>query len=349
MIDNSLKFFWAVMLLTAAAAGLAGGQTPPKSPGQGPAVKGVPSPTAIPAPPRAAAGPSQYGRFESAIATDPSVSVSLCVTRGKLNVNSWDRNELRVYVNGGNNFEFTVKEKNPKSGKPAWVAINAAIPPAAQALMPGYCLSAESIDIDAPRGTTLNVKGRTVTLVVDTVRRVNMSTVGGGTQLRNISGGITASVNEGNVSVEDSSGAISLETTTGNILVYESAPSEVGDTFRAKTNSGNIALQRIDHRQVEVNTISGSVGYNGAILSGGAYTFATQNGALRLTLPGDTKCQIAATYGGNFVVDLPLNAMTENISEGPVKTIVGTLGSGSSDATVKLTTPSGSIVIRKQQ
>jgi DUF4097 and DUF4098 domain-containing protein YvlB len=210
----------------------------------------------------------------------------------------------------------------------------------------GECLSADRIDIDAPRGTTLNVKGRQVALSVDAVKKVNLSTVGGGTQLRNIFGGISALVNEGNVSVEDSAGSISLETTTGNILVFASSPGEVGDTFRAKTNSGSIFLERVDHRQVEVNTISGSVGYTGSILDGGTYRFVTQNGQLKMNLPEDTGCRLFATYGGEFSVNLPMSVDTENISEGPVKSVAGTLGKGG-DAVVRLTTSSGNIVIRK--
>ncbi|MBK8304848.1 MAG: DUF4097 family beta strand repeat protein [Chloracidobacterium sp.] len=137
-----------------------------------------------------------------------------------------------------------------------------------------------------------------------------------------------------------------LESTNGNVIVFGSGPSEIGDQFKAKTNSGNVNLQRLDYRQVDVTSISGSVSYNGEILSGGSISLSTSNGSIRMSVPVDTSCQVVASYGfGTFNYDLPLKIETENIMEGPVKRVVGKLGTGG--ASVRLTTNSGSIVIKK--
>jgi DUF4097 and DUF4098 domain-containing protein YvlB len=139
-----------------------------------------------------------------------------------------------------------------------------------------------------------------------------------------------------------------LETTNGNIVVFEVGPGEIGDTFTARTNGGMISLQKVEHRQLDVSSITGSVAYNGAILSGGSYSLRTMNGSIRLAIPQGSACTVNATYGyGSFESDLPFKVATENITPGPVKTVVGTFGGGG-DAVVKLTVSiNGSIAIKK--
>jgi DUF4097 and DUF4098 domain-containing protein YvlB len=159
--------------------------------------------------------------------------------------------------------------------------------------------------------------------------------------------GVTASTYRGDVAVENVDGAVSLESSTGNILASEVGPSQVGDVFRAKTNGGAISLQRLQHRDVDVNTISGSVLYDGTFLGGGSYSFRTTNGSIVLSLPQDVSCKFVATYGfGNFRSDLPFEPMTENIQPNNIKRITGAIGAG--DATLNLTTSYGQIVIKKQ-
>ena len=57
---------------------------------------------------------------------------------------------------------------------------------------------------------------------------------------------------------------------------------------------------------------------------------------------------VYASYGyGTFSSEIPFKIATENITEGPVKTVVGTLGKGG-DAVLKLSSVNGSIGIKKQ-
>src|SRR5205085_555100 len=105
---------------------------------------------------------------------------------------------------------------------------------------------------------------------IDSVRKASVQVGGGTILMRNIAQGIVAKTWQGGVTVEESKGPMELETTNGNIVVFEAGPSEIGDTFRAKTNGGMISLQKVEHRQMDVTSITGSVAYNGAILSGGA-------------------------------------------------------------------------------
>lgn len=50
--------------------------------------------------------------YERAIAVSPNVNLSLCVLEGRLSINGWRRDEVRIYVHNGNKFGFKVLEKS---------------------------------------------------------------------------------------------------------------------------------------------------------------------------------------------------------------------------------------------
>ena len=283
---------------------------------------------------------------EKSIKVDSSINLSLCVTQGTLKVNGWNRNEVRVYVQDGSKFGFNVREKNSRTGDPIWIKVMGLAKGKYGA--PQECISGNEIEIDVPVNATIGIKGQDTTTHIDSVKKVEVVTNGGDITLRNIAAGIKATAYQGDVMVESSQGPIMLDTTTGNIVVFEAGPIEIGDGFKAKTNGGTISLQDLRHRQVEVGSISGSVLYSGDIRNGGSYNLNTNKGSIRMLIPADSACQLQATFGaGNFSSELNIKLLTENVSEGPIKSIVGKLGSGG-DASVKLTTNNGSISIRKQ-
>ncbi|MEP6788567.1 MAG: DUF4097 family beta strand repeat-containing protein [Acidobacteriota bacterium] len=285
---------------------------------------------------------------EKSIKADASVNLSLCVTQGSVKVNGWNRSEVRVFVQDGSKFAFKVQLKSPKSGDPALLAITG-IETKNKYAAPTECIWGSDIEIDVPVNATINIKGQETTTMIDTVRKAGIRTIGGDISLRNVSSGVTASAGQGDITVEESEGPMILESTTGNILVFEAGPSEIGDMFRAKTNSGSISLQRLGHRQIEVNSISGSVAFNGEIQSGGSYSMSTSRGSIRVAIPAASNCHIVASYGyGNFSSEIPIKIETENITEGPIKTVVGKMGSGG-EALLKLATNNGSIGIKKLQ
>jgi len=282
---------------------------------------------------------------EKSIKADSQIIVELCVNQGKVKVNGWNRAEARVYVSDGNKFVFNVREKSAKTGDPNWVKVIGS--DTSKGMYPkGECISANEIDIDVPINATINLRGHEITTDIDSVRKVEIKIAGGQISLRNIANGITAYAGQGGITVEASTGPMLLDSTNGNIVIFEARPAELGDIFRAKTTGGTISLQGLEHRQVEASSISGSVVYGGQIRNGGSYSLTTNKGSIRMSLAINASFQMQATYrAGNFNSELPIKLQTENIQEGPIKTIVGKLGTG--DASIKLTTNNGSISIRK--
>ena len=338
MLKSGEKFKWSALslcILGVFAAGVFAQPQPPKTPIYGVKRKLPPSKKL----------PGVVGDSEKSLVVDANVAIKLCVLEGKLKITGWERNEVRVFVKDGGSLGFKILEKDAATGKPVWILVTGerSEQPTGETK---ECLSGGNIEIDVPLRSSLSLSGRVAETTVDSVKKVGVKNIGGDITLRNISGGIMAATYEGDVTVENSGGSISLESSTGNIVAFEVSPGQIGDLFKAKTNNGLISLQKVDHRQIEANSISGSVLFNGKFLSGGLYNFKTSNGSIKLTIPHDSSCTITAAYGfGSFNSDIPLNIVTENVSPGG-KNVVATIASG--NATVNLTTNSGHIGIRKQ-
>ena len=281
---------------------------------------------------------------EKSITVDASVNISLCVSEGKIKINGWERNEIRAFVNHGSQVGFTVLQK--KNSKPVWIKVLGFEPTTNKEANADECLAGDEIEIDVPRNATVNVKGQASETMIDSVGKVSVENIGGDVFLNNIERGIEARTYEGDVTVENSSGAMSLFSTTGNIIAFDVSPSEIGDIFKAKTSNGAITLKNVGQRQLEVGSNSGSITFNGEFLNGGQYNFGTSNGAIVLIIPQNSSCQINASYGyGAFASELPLKNIEKNT---PSKTQTLSAQMGDGDASLKLTTVSGAIRIRKQ-
>lgn len=283
---------------------------------------------------------------EKSIAVDGKVNISLCVSEGKLTINGWNRSEIRAYVNGGSAVGFKVLQKSKQNNNAVWVMIVGFDTLKKQTVNGDECLAGGDIEIDVPRGATVDVKNNESETTISSVAKATVKNVGGGIYLNDIERGVDATTYEGDVTVEKSGGAITLSSTTGNIVAFDLAPSEIGDTFKAKTNSGAVTLQNIEHRQLEINSNSGSVKFTGEFQTGGQYRFGTQNGSIMLLMPEKSSCKILASYGfGVFNSELPLQNTLKS-SGSKTQSLTATMGAG--DATLNLTTYSGAIRIRKK-
>lgn len=295
-------------------------------------------------PPKTSMPPEKKVDSEKSLAVDSKVNISLCVLEGNVKINGWERDEVRLFVKDGNPVEFKVRDKSKQNGKPVWITVFSLD---TKSNKTSECFSGEEIEIDVPRNAIVHLKGQETTTSVNSVRKAIVKNIGGDISMRNISEGAEASTYEGNVIVENSSGAFSLESLNGNIVAFELNPSEIGDIFKAKTSNGTIVLQDLEHRQIEVNSISGAISFNGAFSSGGSYSFGTSNGTIALSIPKDTSCKFNATYGlGGFNSEIPVIKITETKTP-RLQNVVGTMGDG--DATLNLTTSSGVIKIKTKK
>jgi hypothetical protein len=285
------------------------------------------------------------GTAEKSVAVDAKVNISLCVSEGKLKINGWERSEIRAFVSGGTEVGFKIREKSRKNNNAVWVMVVGFDTTKKQNPNVSECLSGDDIEIDVPRGATVNIKNYESETNISSIAKLIIENASGDIYINNIERGVDATTYEGDVTIEKSSGAISLSSTTGNIVAFDLAPSDIGDILKAKTNSGAITLQNIEHRQLEINSHSGSMKFAGEFQNGGQYRFGTQNGTIGLLIPETSSCKILASYGfGAFSSQIPLQNVLKSTGS-KTQSLTATMGGG--DATLNLTTYSGAIRIKK--
>ena len=343
--DRKTPIVFAALVITMAASNALLAQPGPKT-------QPLPKPVvAAPPPPDTWQKHSRHDSdtTERSIKADPKINVSLCVSEGSLKVNGWNRNEVRVFVSNGSKFGVRVQYMDPKSGDPALISIISATDAKNKNKNNSSteCIYGDEIEIDAPHGAVLNLRGQEITTTIEGIRRVDIKNAGGDISVSNITEAVNALTYNGDLTVEQSYGPMMLETTRGNILVFDVGPSEIGDIFKATTSSGAISVQKLAHRRAEVKSISGTVFYTGEIQKGGWYSFINSNGTIKLAIPADSSCDLYASYGGAFSSDFPLKILTEDIRPGFVKSVAATLGK-IGYARLKITTNNGSISIKKQ-
>ncbi|MBK8151537.1 MAG: hypothetical protein IPK58_25920 [Acidobacteria bacterium] len=277
---------------------------------------------------------------ERSIAVDRKLTLSLCVSSGRIKVNGWDREEVRALVDGGN-LGFRVAETSEKTGRPTWIFVTGYDSKAKTTVKNDECLAGESIELDVPRDASVNIKGSPDETRVESVEKVKIENISGNIAVRNIAAGVWATTYEGSILVERSNGSMTLNITSGGIVVFEVGQSATGDIFKARTNGGAVTMQSVDFRQVEVNSITGAINFRGKLLNGGQYTFGSQNGRVSLTVPGNERMPDQRLAGARVVhLEIPL----ENaVKAGPNTT--GRIGKDETNCTMYLKTTSGQLRI----
>ncbi|MGI9036132.1 MAG: DUF4097 family beta strand repeat-containing protein [Pyrinomonadaceae bacterium] len=282
---------------------------------------------------------------EKSIAADAKVNISLCVAEGNVKINGWQRDEIRAYASGGNEVGFSVRDKNKETGKPNLLTVLGYDPQKKTEAGFDECFSGERIELDVPRGASLNITGREGDVSISSVNKAAVKNNEGNVFLNDIAQGVEVRNYQGDITVEKSRGAMTITNTNGNIVVFDTAGSEVGDALRAKTSSGGIVLQNVAQKQIEANSNTGSIKFDGAFASGGQYSFGTTNGAINLLIPADSSFKIEAFYGGAFQSEFPLKIFTEDVNP-QAKRLIAAYGAG--DASLSLRNLGGSIKIRKK-
>lgn len=282
---------------------------------------------------------------EKFIAADAKVNISMCVSEGSVKINGWQHDEIRAFVAGGSDVGFSVRDKNAQTGKPNLITVLGFDPQKKTEAGLDECLSGDAIELDVPRGASLNITGRENDISISSVGKVTVKNDDGDITLNGIAQGVEARTFQGDITVEKSSGAMTLNNTNGNIVVFDTAANEVGDVLRARTSSGGISLQQVAQKQIEANSNTGSIKFDGAFASGGQYVFGTTNGSIDLLIPAESSFKIEAFYGGAFQSEIPLKTVAEAVAP-QVKKLRAVFGAG--DANLSLRNSSGAIRIRKK-
>jgi len=308
-------------------------------------------------------GGSRVVTAEGRLSAEETVTLLACVESGDVVVRAWDRKEVRARSNDASRIELrradATAEPNPATRIEVLIAKEGNEP-----ARPGLCSNSGNLELDVPRGSTVQIKGNTGDINVAGVADVRVKTLSGDIELGRILKSIEAWSANGTITVRNSKGRARLETISSEIAANDVATFAAGDEFFAKSVSGEITLAKLAHTHVEASCSSGSIDFTGALVEGGLYTFKSHSGGVRLSLPFDSSFQLNAKVhqSGEIVTEFPIRqvpATTNNdprhratavggalLSDGR---LTGVTGKGDRrDATLILSSFSGTLHLQRQ-
>jgi DUF4097 and DUF4098 domain-containing protein YvlB len=242
---------------------------------------------------------------------------------GGIVVKAWNQNAVRVHA------EHSSRDYVDVNLEPSVLSVKAA----SRRGPPGVV----DYTINVPAWMALNLAGMSTDIEVDgTQGTVTAETVNGEIKCRGGAGYISLKSVEGAVALQDAKGRVEINTVNEGITL-----TGVSGDITAETVSGDIELEGIESSNVDVNTVSGSVLYEGSIRDAGHYRFSTHNGDVTLAIPEKANATVSvATFNGDFDSSFPVSVT------GTTKHRFGfTIGTGS--ARLELETFNGDIKLRR--
>lgn len=293
--------------------------------------------------------------------------VTLCLSQGDVIVRGWDKKEVHASAAGVGNLRLLTPNVQPAPRVEVLVADDEETEPDS-----GDCGTADQVELMVPRGSTVNVRTQNGHIDVSDVSDARLEALSGDVEVRRIARAVQVSCLSGDVMVTDVSGPVRATTVSGSVEARNARSLSAGDGFETKSTSGDVTIENVRHSEVVAATISGSVLYTGALARGGAYDFKTISGDVTMEIPADSSFTLHAkvVVSGDINTDFPVKTMAVGGGvpappstpqpppppRGKVKIkppkepeqarLDGTVGSG--DATVNMSSFSGSLHLRKR-
>jgi Putative adhesin len=244
-------------------------------------------------------------RIERKVSTDSFVSVVACVSSGSIKVNGWDRNEVRVRSVEATDIELKRKDEGAGPARKIEVRV---IEKDDEANHNDPCEAYSDIELDVPRGATVQLHTRDSDVDVADVAFVFVNTQNGDINIENASRIVDAGTIGGGISLKESSGRVSLHSAGGSIEAINVKPAENNDSFEARSLGGEISLDHVSHALLAARTLNGSLSVRGPLAHNGRYNLRTMSGDLTLTLPEESSFQLIASYSHNaeIITDFPI-------------------------------------------
>jgi len=226
---------------------------------------------------------------DTTFAVPAGTRLRLELMNGSITVSAWDRNELRVQTVTSRRNDVRIR----RSGSVVSIDVESDYG------MP----SRADITLTVPAWMGLSIDGMNTEVKVDGVRApVEVETlngditVNGGTEL------IQLSSTSGKVTLTGARGRIELSTTAQDLIGTDLQGDVVVEAI-----SGDVVLQNVDSKSVEVETVSGSVWFNGIIRDGGRYTLSAHSGKMIVGIPEGTNATITTSlFSGQVETSFPL-------------------------------------------
>ncbi len=261
----------SVALLTTLTLLLAGGP--------GPGDPSGPDPT-----PDRAAAPR-----DTTVALRSGQSVAVSNLRGRLLVETWERDAVRIEDEDGGRLPLEVESRRDR------VELRGA---SRHGRSP-----AGTIRLRVPARVALDVRGgRLDTRIEGTRGSLRISSLHGSIELRSLSGDIEARTVHGTIEAVDVSGTIRLRSVDEDVRVRG-----VEGELNLETVDGDLIVEDAAAAALSATNVDGDVEFHGRLLEGGRYSLTTHDGDLTVALVEPVSARVTvSTFDGEFEADFPV-------------------------------------------
>jgi DUF4097 and DUF4098 domain-containing protein YvlB len=167
----------------------------------------------------------------------------------------------------------------------------------------------------------------------------------GSVLIENVRGPVNVDVVDAPVRVIGTAGYVTAKSLCSRLEISQSK-----GIIQTKTVSGDIVFSRLESNNVTASSTLGNIYYEGDFSRGGKYNFTTNEGFISINCPDQASVDWEAkTVKGAIESDLPIKSKAHRSvprNSPERQSLVGTQNSG--DATVQLSTFSGTIKIRRK-
>lgn len=242
---------------------------------------------------------------------------------GEIVIRTWDRNEVRVQAEHSSRQRIRVRTEG------SIVRVEA------ESNRPGP----EIVDyqITIPARMDLSLGGISVDIDVEgTQGQVDATTVNGDIRVIGGSGRLALQAVNGDVTIENARGTVDAGTVNGSVRIRS-----VQGPVDVESVSGRIVLDEIESTNVIASSVSGRIFYDGAITSGGRYSFSTHSGSITLGVPRPLNATVSVAQINGSVS----STFTAVEASSGVRNRRQTFTIGTGEAVIEVETFSGSIRI----
>lgn len=229
--------------------------------------------------------------FEESRPVEAGASIVVRATRGVVYVSTWDRDEIRIYADHGEDGEVELREirdilivSASKEGN--WIDVD--------------------FDITVPRWMDVGVEGHSLDVELEQVGgRVEVEVVDGRVFIQGGKEKVFVRNVQGPVRIEHAEGRIDVASNQENITVLDSA-----GQILAESISGDIRIASVQSFNVEAISVSGDLLYDGSLEENGDYYFSSHNGDIQIGVAEDASVAVTViAEKGDFSADFELRLL----------------------------------------
>ena len=246
-------------------------------------------------------------KIERSMPVSPTATITVCVMSGTIEVQGWDKNEVRVRSAEAGVIDFRridrAKEKDKDKEKvletPATRVDVMVMDKSDKTGKKGDCQAVADVAVEVPHGATVQVQTRDGDIHIVGVAAAYAGSQNGDIAIEGATRLVEAGSVGGSIFLRDSAGRVNLSSAGGAVEAANVKGTSTDDTFEVATVSGDVLLDDISNPKLVVKTVNGGVTMTGALARAGHYGFTTLSGDVTLALPTDASFKIVAKLSEN--------------------------------------------------